>query len=312
MAGVLYQVRKQAQVNQLAGFTAVVCMALCLAACGGKEKAAAGQSLVSVNGTDITVLQVNEELARANVPADKKAEATKQILEVLINQRLLADSAAKNKIDRDPAVVAAIERAKAQIIAQATIQKHLATVARPTKDDIDKYYADHPDLFGDRKQFDVDQVAIKTDDFSSEIKGMMGPTKTLEDIMAWMKDHHVEFAHNAASVSSADLPEQLLKKIKEMHKGQLFALQQGAKTVIFTLRGVKDSPAKPEVADVQIAKFLQDQRNKDATGAELARLRAEAKIQYLTKVQPDKAADPAVPAKQDAVTDHIKKGVADL
>ena len=39
---------------------------LILSACGNKEKKA-GQSLARVNGIDITVLQVNDELARAGV-----------------------------------------------------------------------------------------------------------------------------------------------------------------------------------------------------------------------------------------------------
>jgi len=314
MVGVLLDGKDKSGGRGLPEVAVIAVLALCLTACGKKDNAAASQSLVRVDGNEITVLQLNQELARANVPAEKKDEATKQILEVLINQRLLEDEAAKSKLDRDPSVIAAIERAKAQIISQAVIQKHLATVARPTREEIDKYYADHPDVFGERKQFEMDQLTIKSLDFGSELKAMMGPTKTLEEMMAWMKEHHVDFSRAATVVSSADLPEQLLKKIKELHKGQLFALQQGDKAVLFTLRGTKDDPVKLEVAEPQIGKFLQEQRNKEATGAEITRLRASAKIDYLNKSKPDDkaAAIPAPTAKPNAEVDHIKKGVADL
>jgi len=320
MRGVRVEGDKQSQGVRVFDVVVIALLALCMTACGKKENAAASQSLVRVDGNEITVLQLNQELARANVPADKKDEATKQILEVLINQRLLEDEAARSKLDREPAVIAAIERAKAQIISQAVIQKRLSAVPRPTKEEADKYYADHPDVFAERKIYDMDQLTIRSKDFGDELKAMMAPNKTLEEMVTWLKDHHIEFAHGAAPINSAELPDQLAKKIKEMRKGQLFALQQADKTVVFTLRGTKDDPIKLEVAEPQIGKFLLDQRNKEASGAEITRLRASAKIEYLNKSRPDDkaaAAPASAPAANATVkpkteADHIKKGVADL
>ena len=110
-----------------------------LAACGNKDKQA-GQSLVRVNGQDITVLQLNDELQRANVQADKQEAASKQLLESLIDRQLILGEAMRDKIDRSPQVVQAIERAKAQIIAQAYLQGITSKVAKPSKAEIDDYY----------------------------------------------------------------------------------------------------------------------------------------------------------------------------
>ena len=103
-----------------------------LSACGNKEKKA-GQALASVNGEEITVLQLNEELQRANVQAAQQEAASKQLLESLIDRQLLQNEAVKEKMDRDPKVVQAIERAKALIVAQAYMQKRIGTIARPTQ-----------------------------------------------------------------------------------------------------------------------------------------------------------------------------------
>jgi EpsD family peptidyl-prolyl cis-trans isomerase len=72
-----------------------------------------GQALASVNGDEITVLQLNEELQRAGVQAGQQEVASKRLLEGLIDRQLLVAEATKEKLDRDPKVVQAIERARA-------------------------------------------------------------------------------------------------------------------------------------------------------------------------------------------------------
>ena len=84
-----------------------------LSACGNKDKKA-GQALVKVNGEEITVLQINDELKRAGVQAAQQEAATKQLLETLVDRQLILEEAARNKIDRTPDVMQAIERAKAR------------------------------------------------------------------------------------------------------------------------------------------------------------------------------------------------------
>ncbi|MET3120940.1 peptidyl-prolyl cis-trans isomerase C [Oxalobacteraceae bacterium GrIS 2.11] len=301
--------------NGLIKGAALVLALCCLAACSKKDKVSDGQSLARVDGQDVTVLQLNSELAQANVPAAQKDVASKKLLDSLIDRQLLEDQATKEKIDRDPVVVAAIERAKAQIIAQAYLQRRLAKVARPTKEEIDKYYLDHPEFFADKKTYEFDQVVLATKDFSPELKALMGSNKSIDDVAAWCKANHVEFVQTAATNSSVDMPPALVKKLREIRKGQLFALQQADRSVIAVIRSVKNDPIKQEVAEQQIGGFLMNQRNKETAEAELTRLRAAAKIEYLNKnfAAPAVEAAPAdAKQKKDGVDDHTKRGVADL
>ena len=66
----------------------VLVVATGISACGNKEQKA-GQSLVRVNGEEITVLQINDELKRAGVQAEQQEAATKQLLESLIDRQLI-------------------------------------------------------------------------------------------------------------------------------------------------------------------------------------------------------------------------------
>ena len=63
-------------------FSAVALVVLA-SSCGNKDKKS-GQALVKVNGEEITVLQINDELQRAGVKAEQQGIAAKQLLESLI------------------------------------------------------------------------------------------------------------------------------------------------------------------------------------------------------------------------------------
>ncbi|UTY55794.1 EpsD family peptidyl-prolyl cis-trans isomerase [Massilia sp. erpn] len=268
----------------------VLMLAAGLSACGSKEKKA-GQALASVNGEEITVLQLNEELQRAGVQAAQQEEASKQLLEALIDRQLLQNEAQKEKIDRDPKVQQAIERAKALIVAQAYMQKRVGNIARPTKEEVEAYFKQHPEFFANRKAFDLRQLVIASEDMNDALKAAMDQAKSLEEVVVWMESHKVKYARAQVVRSSADLPPELSGKLLAMPKGQLFIIREGARTMLMAIADIKEAPVTLEVAQQQIEQFLFNKKNKEAADAEVKRLRASAKVEYLGK---QKA--PAAPA----------------
>ncbi|MFC7652968.1 SurA N-terminal domain-containing protein [Pseudoduganella danionis] len=119
------QIKKANSMNRAKTLATLLLVAAGLSACGNKESKP-GQALVRVNGEEITVSQLNEELQRANVQAPQQEAASKQLIESLVDRQLLVNEAVQDKLDRDPKVVQAIERAKALIIAQSYLQKNSA------------------------------------------------------------------------------------------------------------------------------------------------------------------------------------------
>ena len=264
-----------------------------LSACGGKEKKA-GQALASVNGEEITVLQLNEELQRANVPAAQQETASKQLLESLIDRQLLQNEAVKEKVDRDPKVVQAVERAKALIVAQAYMQKRIGSIAKPTAAEVEEYFNKNPLFFSQRKQFDMRELVIATSDMNDELKKAMDSAKSLEEVAAWLDANKVRYGRTQLSRTSADLAPELSAKLTGMPKGQLFIIREGDRTLLISLADIKDSPVTLAQVTPQIEQFLFNKKNKDAADAEIKRLRASAKIEYLNKTDTPAAA--SVPA----------------
>jgi EpsD family peptidyl-prolyl cis-trans isomerase len=296
-------------------YGAVVVAALSLSACGNKEKKS-GQSLVSVNGEEITVLQLNEELQRSGVQPQQQQAARKQLLDALIDRQLLQNEAVKDKVDRDPKVVQALERAKSLIVAQAYLQKRVGVVARPTRPEVEAYYQAHPEFFANRKELLMRELVVATADLGDELKAEMDSAKSLDEVAAWLDARKVKFSRTELARATSDLPSELAAKLLSMPKGQLFVIKEGERALLITIAAVKDAPVTLEVAAGQIEQFLFNKKNKELADAELARLRAAAKIVYLTPASGDEKA-PAAPAAAAAApaasgTTANERGVAGL
>lgn len=254
-----------------------------LAACGGDKQKKVGQALASVNGEEITALQLNEELQRAGVPAAQQEAASKQLLEALIDRQVVENVALKEKIDRDPKVMQAVERAKALIISQAYMQKKLSGMAPPSKAEVEDYFNKHPELFSNRKQFDMRQLLIASKDMNDALKQVIDKSKSLDEVAAWMESNKIGFARAQVSRTTTDLAPELVGKLQSMPKGQLFIINEGERAMLMTIVDIKDVPVKLAAAAPQIEQYLVNTRAKDAAKKEMDRLRAAAKIEYLNQ-----------------------------
>jgi EpsD family peptidyl-prolyl cis-trans isomerase len=285
--------------------TALVLAAAALAACGNGDKstqAKPGQALASVNGEEITVLQLNEEMQRAGVPAAQQAVASKQILQALIDRELLEGEAAKEKIDRDPKVMQAIERARSLIIAQAYMQKRLGEPVRPTPAEVEDYFNKNPQFFANRKQFGMNELIIAAADLTPEVRAAADSAKSLEEVAVFLDARNIKYGRAQVTRSTADLNPQLSSKLLAMPKGQLFVVKEGDRAMLISIAEVRDAPVTLAVAAPQIGQYLMNKKNKELAAAEIQRLRSTAKIDYLNKEYAPGATTPGatVPATAPA------------
>ncbi|KQQ46352.1 peptidyl-tRNA hydrolase [Duganella sp. Leaf126] len=293
-----------------------VALAASLAACGkGEQKS--GQALVKVGKEEITALQVNEELQRANVPPAQQAQARKQIIESLIDRQVVLNQAMEDKLDRDPKVVQAIERAKALIIAQAYMQKHAGSPSKPSKTEIQDYFNKNPLLFSQRKTMELRQLNLATSDLSDELKKEIDNAKSIDEVASYLDRNGIKYARQQISRSTADLAPALSEKLVALPKGQLFIVREGDRSTLMTITDIKDTPVDLASSEAQIAQFLMNTRTKDGATAEIARLRGATKIEYLNKADAPGATPPAAapaaaaPAATSDADAHAR-GVAGL
>lgn len=263
-----------------------VVLAACavLSACGDENNDA--QVLATVNGEEITALQINDELTRAGVKPSQHDAATQNLLELLIDRKLITDEAMRNNIHRKPEVVQAIERAKAQIIAQAYIKSIETKIAKPSQSEIDDYFQKHQEYFSQRKQYAIQQIVFATRDFSNELRLVIDSARSLDNVAAWMDRHRIRYARGQISRSTADLPESMVAKLKNMNINQLFIFSDGENSMLNSIFDVTDSPVDAKDAAPQIEQYLINNKYSEVVDAKIAQLRSSAKIEYLVASAP--------------------------
>jgi len=271
----------------------VLLLAMSLSACD-RQKKTPGEVLVRVNGDNITAQQLEVELWHASggkpeEGAMRQQVLRKQAIEALIDRQMLLHEAVRNKIDRDPKVMQIVARLKTQAIVQAYLESKVVHQATPSKADIDAYFQAHPEQFAHRKVLDVKQLSISAQDFSAQLKAVMDASTSLDQVAAWLKRHQVAYATTQLSYGSADLPQDIVGKLQGLGRNHLFVMHDGERDLLCALTEFRDSPVTQEAAAEQIERLLFHQKMQEAAAAEITRLRASAKVDYL-----DKSAEPTV------------------
>jgi peptidyl-prolyl cis-trans isomerase C len=307
-------------------YAAMMLAALALTACGKTKES--GQALVKVNGEEITIHQLNTEVSHTNGQVSNK-----KILEALIDRQLLVEAAKSEKTDADPAVLQELERTRNQILMQGYLQRKLGAAAKPSSSEVNDFYTKNPDLFAQRRQYDLNELVIDAKDLSPQLATLMGTARSIDEVADWLQSKQIKFSRVSVARTSADLPPPIASGLKTMDKGRLFVIKDGVRTLLVVLQDVKSSPIALAAATPQIEQYLTLQKRQAQAAAEVARLRANAKIEYLSKsaalkddaVEPPAVTMPAaaaaaaadVPAAaassaSAAADDHVSRGVAGL
>lgn len=269
----------------LAKTALAACLLATLAACSGGDKPAkaASQVAVKVNGDELSIHQVNAQLARLQgVPADKADLARKQVVDGLVDQRLLIQQAIEKKLDRDPDVLAAIEQSRAQILAQAYVQKTLGAQARPNEAEVRKYYEENPALFAQRRVYRLQELTTDLPaERADELKTAVAAAKAIPEVATWLQKNRFQVAANSAVRGAEQLPMAHLAQINAMKDGQMGVFVSDRKVTVLQVLTSQVQPIDEAKATPAIEQFLATRKRDELARSELKRLRENAKLEYV-------------------------------
>jgi len=258
---------------------------------GGDGKTAS-QVAAKVNGDEITVQQIDQALSRAgNIPDAQQKQAQKQMLERLIDQQLLAQQAVQKKLDRDPHVLALVDAAKRQILAQAYLEQVVQSAPKSTAQQIKAFYLEHPELFEDRRVYRFKEMAIAAPlDLQPRVRAevarldrLRDKAKIMSQLALWLQAHGVKFQTNLSVQAAEQLPSELVGKIHRMKEGDLLVVPRGNALVVTQLDRSQRVPLGEEQASPYIDQILQHRKRLDLSSDTLSRLRASAKLEYVAE-----------------------------
>ena len=281
--------RVQARQAVIAGASAAL-----LGACGHSGPSSS-QVAVRVNKDEISVHQLNQQLARVNATGmtdDQKVTAQKSVLEVLVDQDLLIAQAKEKQLDRDPDVVSAMESARRQILVDAYIQKQIAPSAKPTDEEIRKYYNDNPALFAERHVYAMQEAIASglTDEQLAQLRKKLAESRTdpknFEDAIKWMKSQDIKVSANMGVRPAEQLPMRVLEGLYKLKEGGLGVFDGANNSVnIVKVVSAQLAPVDEKAARTSIEQYLTNRKRDDLLRAEVKRLRESAKIEYVGEFQ---------------------------
>ena len=261
-------------------------LALVIAAgCGKKEESkSATQVAARVNADEITIHQVNNVLSRArDLTPEAAIRAKSDILEKLIDQQLAKQQAIATEVDRLPQIVQAIEAARSEILARAYLEKVAATLPKPTADEVKKYYADHPELFSQRRIYKLEELAVAQKAGSDTgLAEQVKKASSMKDIAEWLKAQDIKFSANQAVRAAEALPLGLLSQLQTLKNDEIRLVQTDDTNMgVIHLVASETVPVGLTEATPRIQQFLFNQSASKRIAAEMKALRVKADIAYL-------------------------------
>jgi len=139
----------------MSGKSLLAMLALCgalLAGCeAGSASSPASQVAARIDGDVIRVQDVN---------AARDAGTRREALDRLIDQQLALRRALEQRLDREPAVVQALETCRAEILARAYLQQMAQGQPPPSPQEVRAYYVAHPELFAQRRLYTLEEIEV--------------------------------------------------------------------------------------------------------------------------------------------------------
>lgn len=264
---------------------------------GGK---ATGQVVATVNGEEITALELRQELGGFSSRDPKVMQAAQQqALQQLILKRILVAKAKDMKLDKGAEFAIQKRRAEEGILVQQFQRQIAGSAAVPTRQEAETYIANNPQKFSDRRILIVDQVVAAPAKISPEkIKAL----NTLEEVKALFAAEGVQFQQSVATLDTLSVDPRLLTEINKLPPGEVFVLPQGGALLFNRVADTRSVPLTGDAAVAFATNVLRSERARDlvAKQVELERKSAESKITYNEAYKPQKpaasAGAPAAPA----------------
>jgi len=272
---------------------------LTLAACGGSGEKGKTQVVARVNGEEVTVHQLNQVLSTMGPEAGANpAEANKSALESIINQTIGVQAALKMKLDRDPAIMQAIESTKRRVLLDAYLGRSLQKTAAPTPSEVHEYFSQHPELFANRRIYVFNQLTAKAgkESLSSLISKVAGVNQ-MSEFVAWLKEKGVDYNLVSDVKPSEQLPMAMLAHMQKLKIGDIGYLSATDGVVVMEVLQIIEKPLTEQQAQPLIERYLANQKQMVAAQKMLQEMRANAQVEYLGEFKSDTKPEQAVPPK---------------
>lgn len=257
----------------------IVATALALQACGGPAPPDPGQVVARVNGAEISIHQV-EHAARVERATFAGEPDRGALLEKLIDRELAVQKALAQKLDRRMEVLQRLEETRRDVLAAAYAESLAASLAKPSRADIERFYAGHPELFARRKVYRLREIALPAGiPAVAEVKQLLAAKASVDEIAGSLARRGLRVIRQDVLRAAEQLPMQALERLQGAAEGQVVAFESPRVLYVYGVLGFQVAPLDLAAATPLIAEHLERRAGQEAMAAELRGLRAAAVIE---------------------------------
>jgi len=281
----------------------VLALALGLAACGKGQGAdtppeRGDVAVAKVDGRTVWASDVKREaiaqgLIGEGEPLDRSSDLFRQMMEEVVDQKLLAAEAVRRKLDKDPAAQRRLAAAHDRVLGDLVVEATVADAV--TEKNIRDLYDEQQKLAKRSQEIRARQIVVATAAEAEQVKKLLAAGASFEALaMERSRDAATRFNGGDLGYFTADvMPEAYDAALKGAKVGQVVGPVpvQGGFAVVRVDDVREEQPTPIEAARPQIVRFLTYDRIRDL----LEKLRAKAKVETLVKPEPG-APKPVPPA----------------
>ncbi|ABM93700.1 hypothetical protein Mpe_A0738 [Methylibium petroleiphilum PM1] len=262
------------------------CCALALIACGERRAdTSTSQVAAQVGQGEVSIHQVNLVLQRQpDLRPEQVEAASRAALERLVQLELAVQKANEAKIDREPQVVQALDFARREVLARAYIDRLAETAAKPTAQEIERFYEERPALFKTRRIYSVQELGIVApSERLPALQAKLAAARTVPAMLAELNAGGLNYTLASATKPAEDWALPVLDRLAGMSEGQVEFLPQPPGLRVLVLTSSTPAPRKLEEARLPIEQFLLNERKQQKVDTELKAMRGTTPVKYLGK-----------------------------
>lgn len=250
---------------------------LYLQACGGEPT---GQVVAVVNGEEITQAELNAEISALSVPpTGDKEEIRRQILQQLVDRRLMAQIAKEEGFDRDPEFINRERKLREELLVRMYGQKVAETVGIPDPAAVKRFLGENPGKFTQRVAYSVDQIVF---DFPSDQKVLkaLETDKSLAEVEKTLARFKINYSRGTNNLDSSSVPAAALKQIQSLPAGEPFVIPTQGRITVSVITGSRPVPTTEQDAAPLAAQEIRATNLSEALQARLDDAKSKADVTY--------------------------------
>jgi EpsD family peptidyl-prolyl cis-trans isomerase len=269
------------------GRVVLLASVIAMSACEKQPQTNMSEKIATWSSGTVTQDELDHALGQLGKLDEKqKNKVRPQVLDELIDQKLIYSAAEKLGLTNNPGVMLEEELAKRQVVARAYLQDLSSTLPKPTSQEIGEFYSGNPSLFSQRRVYQLQEIRVQASHTQADlVREHLGASENLGDVVGWLKGQNLPIAVHSGVKPAEQLPDAVRDQLSKLSVGQLTLFPTNDGLTILNVQGIQDQPLTQDEATPVIEKLLEARKQKEAIENNIKKLRDAVKIEYASGFQ---------------------------